>query len=306
MPRPQPTGTPAACGEAGLGLLLTGGPSAPDRWAQAPEAFAAMEAAGCSGLWIADHLFWGSAMPEALVMAAVAATATTSCTVGTGVLQLPLRRPAAVAKAAATLQALSAGRFVLGVGTGEHAAEYERAGAEFARRGAILDAGIAELRSLWSEPTGWYGQRPVPAPVPIWVGGRSARALQRAADAGDGWMPIFVSPERFSAASADLDDRLRRAGRRPQDVARAPVAIVSTTSARWARADALAWMARLWQTDAGPLGRYLITGSTSECVAELARYRSAGADHVAVLPATDEPLEVFAALNQEFVACVPA
>ena len=65
-------------------------------------------------------------------------------------LQLPLRRPAAVAKQAAALQLLSGGRFVLGVGVGIHEGEYERAGVDFHRRGRLMDEGVAKVRAAWA------------------------------------------------------------------------------------------------------------------------------------------------------------
>ena len=106
------------------GVVLTAGP-APQDWSASADAFGALDEQGCPAIWLTDHLFWGRPMPEALTMAALAASATRRCTVGTGVLQLPLRSTAAVAKAAATVQVLSGGRFVLGVGIGEHEHEYD-------------------------------------------------------------------------------------------------------------------------------------------------------------------------------------
>lgn len=302
--QPVETGSPGS--SDGLGLLLTGGPVPVDQWGQAPQAFATLESTGCSAVWLADHLFWGSPMPECLVMASVAAAATTSCGIGTGVLQLPLRRPAVVAKAAATLQAVSGGRFVLGVGCGEHSEEYERAGADFSERGPALDAAIAEIRGLWSQPEDWYGQRPVPTPVPIWVGGRSPRALRRAAESADGWMPMFMTPEGFSVANHKLDERLHRTGRRRTSVARAVVVVVAPNDRRWTRDDALEWMGRLWGTNAARLGRYLITGSAEDCAAGLASYRAVGAEHVVALLAVDDPVEVFVALNGAYQSMVGA
>jgi alkanesulfonate monooxygenase SsuD/methylene tetrahydromethanopterin reductase-like flavin-dependent oxidoreductase (luciferase family) len=293
----------------GLGALLVSGPSQPSAWAEAPRTFAAFEAAGCSAIWLADHLFWGAPMPEALVMAAAAASSTSHCTIGTGVLQLPLRRAAAVAKAAATIQALSAGRFVLGVGAGEHETEFVRTGVDFQGRGAALDEGIDAMRSLWRPAEERYAQRPVPAAIPIWVGGRSVRALQRAAARGDGWMPIFVTPEAVIRGNTALDELLRRRGRPVHDVTRAAVAIVAPTGPGRSRSDALEWMGRVWSMPEATLGRYLVSGPADACAAELGRFVASGVEHVAVLPASERPLEVFAEINEAFLAqqaAVPA
>src|SRR6185437_5714934 len=153
----------------------------------------AAEAAGAGALWAVDHLFWPSPMLECLTTLTVAATATRTATLGTCVLQLPLRRPAAVAKQAAALQLLSGGRFVLGVGAGSHPGEYEMAGVDFGDRGRQMDVGIAEVRAAWAsagEPDVDYRQEPAPAPVPLWVGGSSDAARRRAARAADGWVPL--------------------------------------------------------------------------------------------------------------------
>jgi alkanesulfonate monooxygenase SsuD/methylene tetrahydromethanopterin reductase-like flavin-dependent oxidoreductase (luciferase family) len=296
---------------AGTGILLTKGTGPVATWSEAGRALRDLEDAGCRALWFADHLFWGRPMPEALTMCAVAATVTRSCAVGTGVLQLPLRRTPAVAKAAATLQALSGGRFVLGLGVGEHAEEYRRADASFATRGADLDRAVAELRALWRDdaaggeagPGGpdevaasWFRQRPDPPAVPLWFGGRSPRAIARAARVGDGWMPIFVTPGQFTSAMSDLDRALSRLERPAASVTRAVTVIVSVTERPRDRIDALAWASDLWNVDPTRLERFLVTGPVEHCRAVLDEYRGAGADHVSLLLATDEPVAMFRAL----------
>jgi len=285
-------------------VLLTGGTSDPAGWADAPAHFARLEAAGCSAIWLADHLFWGRPMPEALVMAGVAAAATERCRIGTGVLQVPLRSAPSVAKAAATVQILARGRFVLGVGSGEHATEYERAGASFAGRGRALDVAIDDLRRLWSEgdEAGRFAQRPAPGPIPVWVGGRTPAALERTARRGDGWLPMFLSPERFAEADAELDRRLAAAGRDPGEVDRVPVAAVAVTRRGWSRQDALDWAGRLWSLDPRRLEPHVITGTVAECAIRLGEYRARGAGAVTVLPATDRPIDLLEELNPAYRA----
>ena len=145
---------------------------------------AAAEEAGAGALWAVDHLFWGRPLLECLSALAVAATATRRAVVGSCVLQLPLRRAPAVAKAAATLQVLTGGRFVLGVGVGSHRGEYEAAGIDFAARGRLLDEGLAALRAAWAsagDPSRPYRQEPAGGDVPVWIGGSGPAALRRAA-----------------------------------------------------------------------------------------------------------------------------
>jgi probable F420-dependent oxidoreductase len=114
---------------------------------------------------------------------------------------LAYRHPLVAAKSFATLDALSKGRLIIGVGAGHVADEFAALGVDFARRGQLLDEGIDALRAALCEefadidgPT-WrahdlgVGPRPVQSPPPIWVGGSSKAALRRAAERGDGWLP---------------------------------------------------------------------------------------------------------------------
>ncbi len=114
---------------------------------------------------------------------------------------LPYRHPLVTAKAWMTLDALSKGRAILGVGAGHLASEFEVLGIDFDRRGALLDEAIDAVRATLiderpvHEGAAWsfsgHGQRPRPVQerVPIWVGGSSAAAMRRAAERGDGWLP---------------------------------------------------------------------------------------------------------------------
>jgi probable F420-dependent oxidoreductase len=114
---------------------------------------------------------------------------------------LPYRHPLVVAKAWATLDALSGGRAILGVGAGHVEGEFATLGVPFAARGALLDESIDALRAAFSaEFPSHHGQhwrfegvgqrpRPVQASLPIWVGGSSKPAMRRAAERGDGWLP---------------------------------------------------------------------------------------------------------------------
>ena len=276
-------------------MLLTRGTGPVASWPDAAAHFGRLEELGCSVIWLADHLFWGVPMPDPLVLAAIAVAATRRCLVGTGVLQLPLHEPLVVAKASTTLQEISTGRFLLGVGSGSHRREYERVGVDFTRRGRILDAGIDQIRAAWADPDDddWYRQRPTPAPIPVWVGGHSDAALSRAATRSDGWMPIFLTSDRYAATRARLERLVAEAGRAPGAVTMGAVAFTAVTGPDWSRDDALTWGARLWNLDPARLDRYHVAGSAEECAAGLRRYADAGATHVSLLLATDDPITMF-------------
>ncbi|MEQ1787660.1 MAG: TIGR03619 family F420-dependent LLM class oxidoreductase [Acidimicrobiales bacterium] len=128
---------------------------------------------------------------------------------------LPYRHPLAVAKAWATLDALSGGRAILGVGAGHVEREFDVLEVPFAERGRLLDEGIDAVRAALTDEFASHagerwrfedlGQRPRPVQrsVPIWVGGSSKPAMRRAAERGDGWLPQGI-PEGGMAAGIDF------------------------------------------------------------------------------------------------------
>lgn len=255
------------------------------------------EALGSGAIWATDHLFWGVPTLECLTTLTVAASATVCATVGSCVLQLPLRSPAAVAKQSATLQLLSGGRFVLGVGAGSHEREYALAGASFAERGRALDDGIAAVRRAWAadEP----GYRLLPArPAPVWIGGSSDIALRRAATAADGWIPLFISPGAMAGALERLRAATASAGRDPGAVTPGVVLMASVGEhADRAAERGTAWLASLYGIPAKAFARHLVAGPPGHCADVVSAYLDAGVAHVAVMIAGERPVEQFAALS---------
>ena len=121
------------------------------------------------------------------------AAQTTNVRVMSNVYVAPFRHPLDTAKAFATLDALSGGRVILGVGTGHVEGEFEALGVPFRERGRLLDAAIDGVVAAWSDEfVDGMGQRPRPVQTPrppVWVGGSMPPALRRVADRGDGWVP---------------------------------------------------------------------------------------------------------------------
>jgi probable F420-dependent oxidoreductase len=119
------------------------------------------------------------------------------------ILVLPYRNPFLVAKAAATLDAVSGGRFVLAVATGYQRGEYRALGVDFDERNALFDEALAVIKGIWSGDDFAYDGRhftargqtanPKPARVPVWIGGNSALSRRRVATSADGWTP-FAAP----------------------------------------------------------------------------------------------------------------
>jgi alkanesulfonate monooxygenase SsuD/methylene tetrahydromethanopterin reductase-like flavin-dependent oxidoreductase (luciferase family) len=263
------------------------------------------ESAGADSLWAVDHLFWPHPINEPMTTLAVAATATRRVTLGTCVLQLPLREPAGVAKQAAALQLLSDGRFVLGLGVGSHREEYEQAGVDFHRRGQLMDDGLTRLCAAWSSDpvhASHYVQQPEAPRVPLWFGGSSTAARRRAAAHGDGWVPLFLTPEEYGPAVAALRSEAEEAGRHPGAIEPAVVVSVCVTNDEAAATRGATWLAHLYRLPPKAFHRHLVAGPAAECAAALWHYVDAGARHVIVMVAGSPALEHFRALRAAFDA----
>ena len=192
------------------------------------EAAIACEEAGADSLWLSDRVVtvpsptaaypftddgtvpWTSETPfvDSIVAMATIAAVTHRAEIGTGVLVLPLRSPLVLAKQLASVDALSGGRVILGVGAGWMAEEYDLLGVPYAERGARTDEAVTVLRACWQDqppavagryysvPAG-LGTRPVPAHrIPILVGGMTPAALRRAGRL-DGWYG-YIQADRLS------------------------------------------------------------------------------------------------------------
>jgi len=142
-----------------------------------------------------------------------------------GIIILPQRQTALVAKQAATLDVLSGGRLRLGVGLGWNAVEYTALNQDFHTRGRRIEEQVALMRELWTKPLvtfsgRWHtipdaGINPLPAqrPIPIWFGGLADAVLRRVARIGDGWMPNLPTLEKTRPLLDQLDRYLSEAGR---------------------------------------------------------------------------------------------
>jgi probable F420-dependent oxidoreductase len=272
------------------------------------------EATGADSLWAVDHLYWPHPINECLTTLAIAAAATHRPTLGTCILQLPLRHPGAVAKQVTALQHLSGGRFVLGLGVGSHAAEYARAGVDYHRRGRLMDEGIAIMREAWSaasqpgadQSTLGYRQEPASPPVPLWIGGSSAAARRRAAAVGDGWAPLFLTPDDYESALATLRRETEAAGRDPDAVEPAMVVFARVGDEDAAPVQGAQWLSDLYGVPAKAFDRYLVAGPPESCAAALSQYVEAGARHIVVMVADTGAVHHFAQVRAAFMAAAEA
>ncbi|MDL4816365.1 TIGR03619 family F420-dependent LLM class oxidoreductase [Actinomadura opuntiae] len=171
---------------------------------------AAAERAGFDGLSLSEHPVPGARWLAAgghqtldpFVALAFAAAATERLRLLTHLAVAPYRNPFLLAKAAATLDKLSGGRLLLGLGTGYQKSEFHALGVDMDERNALFDEALDVLPLHWSgEPFGYEGRhfsardviarpRPVQDPIPIWIGGNSKLSRRRAAERAQGWMPM--------------------------------------------------------------------------------------------------------------------
>jgi probable F420-dependent oxidoreductase len=212
---------------------------------------ATVEAAGIESVWATEHVIMAadyeplysysrsgripegaemSPMADPLEMLSFIAAASERLLLGTGVLVAPLHSPVVLAKRAATIDRLSGGRLLLGLGIGWQREEYEAVGASFRDRGRRLNEAIPVMRALWRDSPATFAGRSVafervymlPQPerknIPIIVAGNSNAAIERAGRLADGWYPHAIAPDEFAAGVSRLADAARAAGRRPEDI----------------------------------------------------------------------------------------
>ncbi len=206
-----------------------------DVLALGPEA----ELMGFDSIWVMDHLFNAGYIRERLddrpyyhpmAMLSYMSSTTGRVALGTSVLVLPYHNPVELAKYAATLDQISGGRVVLGVGTGAMAEEFEALGIPMRERGSLTNESIAVMRELWTSHNPEYHSRrwnfadlrfspkPVQSSIPLWVGGSSPAALRRTARMGDGWHPTGLSPEEFVIGRREIAEMAQAAERDPSAI----------------------------------------------------------------------------------------
>jgi len=195
---------------------------------------------------------------EILVLLGFFAAVTTRLELTTGILILPQRQTALVAKQAAEIDVLSGGRLRLGIGVGWNNVEYEALGERFEERGRKVEEQIAVLRELWTKPVVTFKGRyhrivnaglnplPVQRPIPIWMGGESEAVMRRIARIGDGWIlggtlrsPHARHPQvpgGFAAMVRKLRDFQREAGRPLESVGLERRVAYSAGLEKWASA----------------------------------------------------------------------
>ena len=258
---------------------------------------------GLESGWVIDQLATGSGMPiiESVVALAAAAAVTTRLRLGLGVLVAPLRPTAWIAKHVASLQHVSGGRLLLGVGVGgdRHGTSWAAVGVPRRERGRRLDAALDVLPALVRgepavAPDGDPGAEPIvlsPAAAvpPLLVGGGSPAALRRAVRIGGGWFPAVVTPGQVARGAAELAFLADAAGAPRPPVTAGLIVAMDEDPAMLAPG---ALVARLGGPAYGlppeVVETAVVRGTREQVAARLAAYAAAGAERVvASLPGGD-------------------
>ena len=255
---------------------------------------------GFDSLWTGDHISFHNPLYESLTLLAAYAGITKRVRLGTAVYLLALRHPTVVAKITSTLDVLSGGRLIFGVGVGgENPKEFEACGVPYNERGARVTEGIEVIRTLWRDtPASFKGRftqfesvsidpKPVQQPgPPVWIGGRSDAALVRAGRQGDGWMSYVIQAKRYAESLEKIRAAADGAGRSLDGFMTAHLTFI-TIGQDYEAARAL-WVERLSQRyaqDFGPLAeKYGIIGNVAQCAEQMEAFVRAGCRYFVMNP----------------------
>jgi probable F420-dependent oxidoreductase len=265
------------------------------------------EELGLDSVWVHDHVFnvghvfdriGGKPYYEPLTLLSFVAARTERVRLGTSVLVLPYHNPIRLAKTAATLDVLSGGRLILGVGVGSIEGEMRAMGSPFAERGVVSDEAIAVMRALWTQEDprfdGKYSRfagmkfspKPLQKPsIPLVIGGISRSAIRRAARLGDGWQPLGLSPEALGPSIALLRDEAATHGR---DASTIPVSIAMGLGAPGSR------------------GRHALGKTSAEVLENAKAYAGVGVETLVISANTSDPREARSALEMVAREVLPA
>ncbi|HEY5300010.1 MAG TPA: LLM class flavin-dependent oxidoreductase [Acetobacteraceae bacterium] len=256
-----------------------------------------VDRSGYDSLWVGDHIAFAIPILDPLLQLAQAAVVSRRLLLGTGVYLLPLRHPAPVAKQVATLDHLTEGRLIFGVGVGgEFPQEYAVCGVPLAERGARLTEGVGLLREFWSgapvsHEHGFYGgfhdvaMRPPPRQPggpPIWFGGRSKGALARTGRLGDGYISYVVTPEMYAQSLAGIEAAMTQAGRVPRIFGTGHLLFTRLDASFDAALDAAstALSVRYAMDFRRPAQKYCALGTPAEVATRIRAFHAAGVRHV--------------------------
>lgn len=289
----------------------------PHQW----EEVSRMEDLGYDSVWTSEHIFFYFPTFDALTSLAAMAARTRRVRLGTAVMLLPLRPAALAAKEVASVDIISGGRVILGVGVGgEYPKEFEAVGVPVKERGRRTDEAIQVMKLLYSQDNVTFHGRYTtldgvtlqpkpkqPGGPPIWVAGRSEAAMRRAGRLGDGYIPYLFSPERLRAGAAKVREYAERAGRDPSAITIGIYQFIclADTYDEAKRIAAADLSMRYNQPFENIVDRYVVMGNADDCARRLADFADAGAKHFILVPIGPRPGDFLAHAEQYVRDVVP-
>lgn len=284
-----------------------------------------VEQLGFDSLWATDNIFSGCPAPEIFTAVALMAAHTSRIKVGTSVAILPPRNPGRVAQAVATLDVVTRGRVILGVGVGSRAGNpVEPVDYNPQRRGKRFEEQIQVMKMLWTEsPVSFDGEfyrfndvtllpRPVQQPhPPIWLGGKLGgsddRVLRRAARLADAYIPAWVTPEYYTEIFERIGRYAAEYGRDLSTMTRALhiYTCLANTPEEAARISSEVLSNRYGYPASPPADNSVLFGTPDRCRQILAEFIEAGATHIVMNP-TCRPDDVEGQLEILAQEVVPA
>ena len=269
---------------------------------QVQESAKLIESSGYDSLWVTENVHSGPEALEPMVVLSQYAAYTERISIGPAVVLLPLRNPVGFAHAVATIDHLSEGRFILGVGAGGNAVEgYEAYGVPVAERGKRCNETLEIMTNLWSgEPYTFDGQftkfsnytlgagpfqRPHP---PIWLGGDAPPVLRRAGRWGDGFFPAHTHPAETAEMFRKVDGYRREWGREDLEFTNAIYLYLHfAESGEKAQAEVRATLGERYTYPVSHVhaGVNAVIGTPEDCVRVLKEYEAIGVTHAILDPA---------------------
>ena len=299
--------------ELHLGILLVDTPGSTFELVELGDLGNQVEAAGFYRVGVSDHLVAAHIRTfDPIVCLSCLAAATSKVRVAVQVLVLPLRHPIQVAHAFTSLDQLSEGRIELGVGVGgDWPIEFDSVGVDLHRRGERTDEALAVMLSLWERQEVTFEgkhfrlkdlksasspvQRPHP---PIVIGGRSERALARAAKLGNRWDGIFLDASKFASRRMRLDELSAETGR---EVSSGMVIWTCAGEPRSSRGKLATALEGFYRLPFERFARYAVWGDVDTIKERLLEYKDAGASEITLIPVGNlsEQVELLSALLHE-------
>jgi probable F420-dependent oxidoreductase len=267
------------------------------------------EELGFDAVWVGDHLACPAPGLDAPSCLAAAAAVTSQISLGFSVMLLGLRQPAWAAKQLTTIDALSGGRLLLGVGVGgEFPGEFAAAGVPVHQRGARLDDALHVIGDLVTGHAVDYEGRTLTvdspalepsmaAPPPIYVGGRGEAALKRAVRFGDVWLPMWLTPDKLGRRSDELAELAEREGRPSPGVALLIGVHIDDDRGR-ATAEADAHIRGQYRMTLETVERWTLLESIDGAVEQLEAYRQVGVQEFLLMPLGRDPLTQYERLAE--------